>query len=173
MYACWISHVIWNRRAGGGSGRRSQEGDSNGWRVPLWNGAGHDAVSQSDSFCQAELGSICWVTSSHSQRWGLLRSCPCTNVARTITTWHSSSSLPPPTPHLSMCWGWLAKCTMHPDCLTTGCRLDNPTKVKPGEQTFWISHNSSHKLAPEGKKKTQYLFLFTWGKNKQEVTFTA
>lgn len=76
-------------RAGGGAEHRSQEGHSDGWRVSLWNRGGRDAVSQSDSLCQAEPGSIWWVTSFHSQRCRLPSSCPCTNTGQMKTWWHS------------------------------------------------------------------------------------
>lgn len=169
---------------------------------PLWKRAGHHAVSQSCTLCQAEPSSICWGTSSYSQHCGLPSSCPRTDLAWTISTWHglgltavlelpqehaafkshnlcipppcptrlpwvwerershSSSSLHPPPPHLSVCWGQLGKRAVHPGCLTTDHGLDNPTEVKPGEQTFWISDGSSCKLAPEGRRQHNiYFFL--------------
>lgn len=55
---------------------------------PLWKRAGHHAVSQSCSLCQAEPSSTCWGTSSYSRRCGLPSSCPRTDRAWTTGTWH-------------------------------------------------------------------------------------
>lgn len=203
VYACCIIHML----ESGGQGEVQGEDYK---RESAMAEESHCGTMQYPkvTLCQAGGGSTCWVTSSHSQQRKLLRSCPSTNTAQKITTWHSlgltaalelpqectefkshdlslsspcpsrtswglerershsSSSLHPHTPHSPMHWGHLLKCTVHPGCLTGDHSLDNPTKVKPGEWTVWISHNS-HNLAPEGRKRHNLCFFLCGGKTSK------